>query len=190
MNMDTIIKDYLDIIQDIELQEGELLKPIGWIYKRTFYNYYKKKLLKSLDKLDFMVLTKDNVQELVYYIANTFATENGTFNNIYDAKTTTFKEGTKEEYTMYTTKVKVGDSSIAEIKTYSNNPEMEINYHSKIVDIKSNSSSFTVKGEMVKLEDGTTNGNYKKECITLLNIELCDSINKYIRWCMNNYKGE
>lgn len=188
--MDTIIKDYLDIIQEIELKENELIKPIGWIYKSTFYSYYKRRLLRSLNKLDYMILVKDNVQELIYYIANTFASENGRFGHIYDAKITTFKEGTKEEYTMYTAKVAVGSSSIAEIKVYSNDDLIEMIYHSKVVDIKSNSSSFTVKSKMVKLEDGTTAGNYKKECIALLNIELCDNIDRYVRWCINNYKGE
>ena len=182
--METIIKDYLDILSDIELRPEELNKFIGWLYKHTMYKRYKNKLIKSLDNLERVTLAKENVQELIYYISNTFASENGTFANIKNAKSILFEEGTSKQYTMYSAVLQLGPD-YAEIKTYDNSDDLEIIYHTNIIDINSSSSTFTMIDDIVWLDpDNTTLFRYN--CIRKVNEELVSITKQYIMYCINN----
>ena len=184
------IKDYLDIISDIELRDSEKGNILSWIYRHTLYKHYKKKLNESIDTLGLgFILSKDNVQEIIYYISNTFASEGGYFYPMIDARSITFREGEPDQYTMYSAKLRVG-SSYAELKTYSNSTTVEVIYHDKIVDIKSRSSSFTFNGETLNVTDKGQKYTYRQEKILEVNDELMYTIQKYLKYCLNGKEGE
>ncbi|MBR6289447.1 MAG: hypothetical protein IKR19_08930 [Acholeplasmatales bacterium] len=185
-NKNNIIKEYLDIISDIEIHDHEKGSILSWIYRHTLYNYYKKKIRKSIDLLDNIVLMKDDVQELIYFISNTFASENGQFYQIVNAKSLIFEENTKSEYTMYSAILKLGNS-YAELKAYSNNPNIEVIYHDNIVDIHTKSSTFTFYGERLIVEESN---QYRRKCILDVNNELVDIMRKYLLYCLDGEEGE
>lgn len=187
---DTLIIDFINLHQEIIRIMNSKNKVSKFIYKNIIYRYYHHRMIKILNSFihNKNILNRNNINELMTCLYNSFPGSNGAFDQIKSCKHYIFDQNTSKENYMNECVVNLDESgSTALIRTYTNssdsfdNKNIKIDFHIINSDQKSFVSSFSFIGEMLIADTSIT-----KEQVSKLNLILLNVIKNYIEWCFNN----